>query len=323
LATAVASTKVAGISTAPAIRLPAGSIDALLREANQQLREATGFSRASAALTGIVNLRSPLQEKLRQRKSRSPEDVVADLATFYGHNLKSVMYQPALALIARLHFDDLMGAAAAREEIAKILEPHLAKAEQTAMTPGKVNSSVLAGHLIFAEWAERTGDERAKRLVKLAADNAFDATGHPLKAMPGHNEMSDAVFMACPILVAAGRISGDPKYVEMAVRQLDFMQQLCLRPDGIYRHSPLCEAAWGRGNGFPMLGLALSLTDLEAIQQKPEASADMKQAAAAAFQRMSADLKKHANALLAHQDSTGMWREVIDEPSAYREMTAT
>jgi rhamnogalacturonyl hydrolase YesR len=192
------------------------------------------------------------------------------------------------------------------------------------MTPPKeVNGSAVAGHLIFADWAQRTGDPRARRLVELAVRPAFDDQGRPLPAMPSHHEMSDAVFMACPLLVAAGRLSGEPKYMQMAVRHFEFMQKLCIRADGLYRHSPLCEAAWGRGNGFPMLGLALSLTELAAILEARTSSAALRDSANAAMNVMRPALHRHALALLPHQDATGAWRQVIDEPSAYREFTAT
>jgi rhamnogalacturonyl hydrolase YesR len=82
--------------------------------------------------------------------------------------------------------------------------------------------------------------------------------------MPHHSEMSDAVFMASPVLAHAGRITGERRYFDQALRNYRFIAALCRRPDGIYRHSPLDEAAWGRGNGFPALGLALTL------QQFPE-----------------------------------------------------
>ena len=77
--------------------------------------------------------------------------------------------------------------------------------------------------------------------------------------MPFHNEMSDAVFMAGPILAATGKLTGERKYFDAAATHFASMRKLCLRDDGIYRHSPLCEAAWGRGNGFPALGLAWAL----------------------------------------------------------------
>ena len=83
--------------------------------------------------------------------------------------------------------------------------------------------------------------------------------------MPFHNEMSDAVFMGCPILAKAGKLTGEQKYFDMALRHFRSMANLCRRSDGLYRHSPLNEAAWGRGNAFPALGLALSLTDFPGI----------------------------------------------------------
>ena len=94
----------------------------------------------------------------------------------------------------------------------------------------------------------------------------------------------------------------------MAMRHTRFMRKLCLRADGLYRHSPLDEAAWGRGNGFPALGLALSLQDMP----KGADQAEMLEA-----------FRQQMAALLKHQDETGMWRQVIDVPGSYREFSAT
>jgi rhamnogalacturonyl hydrolase YesR len=121
--------------------------------------------------------------------------------------------------------------------------------------------------------------------------------------------MSDAVFMSCPLLTQAGRLTGEVKYHDMAVKHLAFMQKLCLRKDGIYRHSPLDEAAWGRGNGFPALGLAWSLGNLP--QEHPGRAA------------MLASFQNHMAALKPPQDLTGMWHQVIDRPESYPELTAT
>ena len=56
--------------------------------------------------------------------------------------------------------------------------------------------------------------------------------------------------MAIPILAKAGKLTGDRKYFDMAARHLAFMRKLVLRPDGLYRHSPLTDAAWGAGTHF-------------------------------------------------------------------------
>jgi rhamnogalacturonyl hydrolase YesR len=137
----------------------------------------------------------------------------------------------------------------------------------------------------------------------------FDEQGRPLEVMPAHNEMSDAVFMSGPILVEAGRLTGEDKYYDMALRHLRFMLKLNLRDDGLHRHSPLDQAAWGRGNGFPALGLTLCLSSLpEDHAMRPE---------------ILAALRAHLEALLPHQDPTGMWHQVIDFPGSYRELTVT
>ena len=128
--------------------------------------------------------------------------------------------------------------------------------------------------------------------------------------MPFHNEMSDAVFMAGPILAATGKLTGERKYFDAAVTHFASMRKFCLRPDGLYRHSPLCEAAWGRGNGFPALGLAFALSDW------PEDHPARKD--------LLAEFRKHMAALKPHQDArTGCWHQVIDHPESYDEYSCT
>ena len=57
-----------------------------------------------------------------------------------------------------------------------------------------------------------------------------------------------------PVLATAYRMTGNEEYLKACLSHFAFMKGLCLRADGIYRHSPLDEAAWGRGNGFPRSG---------------------------------------------------------------------
>jgi rhamnogalacturonyl hydrolase YesR len=162
---------------------------------------------------------------------------------------------------------------------------------------------------VFAELAQRTGNPRFTQMVLTAASVGFTDTGEMKASMPGNSQMSDLVFMDIPILAKAGKLTADRKYFDMAARHLKFMQLLDLRPDGIYRHSPLNEAAWGRGNAFPALGLALTLSDYP--KDHPE------------FNPMLVAFQRHIAALARFQDSDGLWHEVIDEPGSYAEFTAT
>jgi unsaturated rhamnogalacturonyl hydrolase len=250
---------------------------------------------------------SSAHTEMIDRRFRTPLEVAKQLDAVYGHHLKSVSYQPALSLIARLNLDDLLGDNSRHVEVEQIVGDYVSGKNPTL--GNKPNGSVTAGHLIFSELAHRVDQEKYTPLVKISADQIFDQDDKPLPVMPAHSEMSDAVFMGGPILAAAGNLTGDERYYELCLQHVRFMQNLCLRDDGLYRHSPLDEAAWGRGNGFPSLGLALVLSEI------PETHP--------VHQKLRQDLSNHLRALVKHQDPTGMWHQMIDEPGSYREMTST
>jgi rhamnogalacturonyl hydrolase YesR len=167
----------------------------------------------------------------------------------------------------------------------------------------------MAGHIVFTELARSTHDPRYLAAVRRVADLGFDASGQMLEAMPYHGEFSDSVFMGTVIEAQAGALTGERRYFDMADRHLRFMQQLDLRPDGLYRHQPATDAAWGRGNGFAALGLALTLSDL------PRDSA--------AYAHALQSYRRLMAALLPLQTRDGLWRNVVDYPGAYAEFSGT
>jgi len=176
--------------------------------------------------------------------------------------------------------------------------------------PGRPVSGNLAGYLVFAELAERTRDSRYVQMVKDAAGVGFTETGEMKESMGSSNGMSDGVFMSIPILGKAFKLTGESKYCDMAARHLAFMQNLDLRPDGLYRHSPTSEnVAWGRGNAFPALGLSYVLSDCAS--------------GTPAFNTMLRQFQQHIETLSKFQDREGLWHQVIDEPASYAEFTAT
>jgi unsaturated rhamnogalacturonyl hydrolase len=251
------------------------------------------------SLKGAVPL-SEAHQEINRRRARSPQQLAEELAGFYGHDFNQVTYIPGIALIARMR----MGQTA---DVEKLAAPYASGAKDPL--GARPSSLTLAGHLVFAELAQRTGDSRYVQLVRKAADLGFDEHGAMKEAMPFHNEMSDSVFMGTSILVKAGKLTGERKYFDMAARHLAFMEKLDLRPDGLYRHSPLTDAAWGRGNAFPALGLALTLTDFPKDHSE--------------YGRILLAYQQLMAALARFQDRDGMWHEVIDEPGSYAETSAT
>lgn len=256
---------------------------------------------------------SVLHSELARREQRSTLKIVEALAEVYGKDLKQVAYIPSLAVIGRLRLSESLKDSQLAFVYKKILnEQTLAPFLSGVANPIPKSGSEHAGHLIFAEMAKRSEGKDRERWIELcraAADQIFDKDGKPLKLMPSHNEMSDAVFMATPIICATGKLTGEQKYFDAAVTHFRSMKKLCLREDGIYRHSPLDEAAWGRGNGFPAMGLAWALSEF------PEDHPD--------FPELKKDFQNHIAALLKHQDEFGCWHQVIDKPGSYREFSAT
>jgi len=251
---------------------------------------------------------SPARRALQRRRKRSALEVAAALAKVYGRSLPKIEYIPAVAIVGRLRLAAWTDDANARRDVVALAAPFTSG--QKPRTPS--GGPVAAGHLVFCELARgATGEQRQSylRLAREVADLAFDSRGRPRESMPGHNQMSDAVFMGGPVLAEVGALAGERKYLDACARHVQLMRLMCLRDDGLYRHSPLDEAAWGRGNGFPALGLAWVLEYFP--QDHPQ------------HEKLLQAFREHMAALARHQDPGGTWHQVIDRPESYRELTAT
>ncbi|MCG6158184.1 glycoside hydrolase family 88 protein [Rubinisphaera margarita] len=245
----------------------------------------------------------------RKRADRTPIEVATALAAHYGRRLDSIAYIPSLAVIGRQRLGELTGNQKWNAEANAVITPWLEQDHTT--NSGKVpGASTVAGYLVFVDAFDRDGEARARKIVQNVASIGIDRkTGEPVDVVPNHSEMSDSVFMDPPLLAAAGRLTGDPNYFQACLNHVRAIQKLCLRTDGIYRHSPLDQAAWGRGNGFPALGLALVLSEMPSTWPGHAELVD--------------DFQHHLAALLPYQDATGMWHQVIDHPESYPEFSCT
>jgi rhamnogalacturonyl hydrolase YesR len=237
--------------------------------------------------------------ELTRRLARTPRELAEELAQVYGRNFDQPNYINAVAMVARLK----LGAV---DEIRALVAPYVDGTRDSLERP---NSLTMAGHVVFAELARVTGDARYTALVRRVAELGFDGGGTMRESLPYHNEFSDSVFMGTTPAAQAGALTGERKYFDLAVRHLAFMQRIDLRADGLYRHQPATDAAWGRGNAFVGLGLALSLTEFPA--DHPGRA------------QLLASYRAHMAVLLPHQNRDGLWRNVVDVPGAYPEYSAT
>jgi rhamnogalacturonyl hydrolase YesR len=165
----------------------------------------------------------------------------------------------------------------------------------------------LAGHLAFSDAAALDGNAAAAALAQKAADFMLPQSPDEIVRFP--RKWTDDMFMATSVLARVGEATKDLKYGTAAGKLLTSYAASLQRPDGLFIHALECPHAWGRGNGFALLGLTEALTHL------PENWPDRP--------RVLEIYRKHVRALLAHQSDDGSWRQVVDEPTSYRELTVT
>ena len=248
---------------------------------------------------GVRPAPSEARLELQRRQQRTPRQLAQLLAQNYGRDFDQPWYIGAVALVARLKLGDT-------DDVRRLAEPWVDGSKDSLARP---NALVMAGHILFTELARTTRDARYTALVRKVADLGFDPSGNLLESMPYHERYSDSVFMGTTILAQAGALTGERRYFEMADRHLRFMQGLVLRPDGLYRHRSDADPAWGRGNGFAALGLALTLSELP--RNFPGRAH-----ALGSYRRL-------MEALLPLQNGDGLWHNVVDHPGAFAEFSGT
>ncbi len=190
LAVALATNRVAGVGSIPAVQLQErGTAESSLRQLFAVLRSSASFGHSSAA------------QELRLRGARTAAEVAVQLGEHYGHELPAVEYIPVVALWARMRRDELLGRSTAHQDAQRLAEP-VRNGEKVASNE---SGSAIAWHLLFTELANRSSGPARQRwieLAKRAADLAFDDPGPAREVVPHHLEMSDALFMAGPLLAA-------------------------------------------------------------------------------------------------------------------------
>jgi rhamnogalacturonyl hydrolase YesR len=243
--------------------------------------------------------RSGARAELERRRARTPRQLATELSQYYGRDFEQPWYINAVALVARLKLGHL-------SEVRTLAEPYVDGSKDSLARP---NSLVMAGHMLFTELARLSPDARYVDAVRKVGDLGFDAAGGMRESMPYHDGYSDSVFMGTTIVAQAGALTGERRYFDMADRHLRFMDRLVLRPDGLYRHRNTADVAWGRGNGFAAMGLALTLTELPRTHPGHAH-------ARASYRNLMA-------ALLPLQTRDGLWRNVVDHPGAFAEFSGT
>ena len=235
-----------------------------------------------------------------------PLDVARALAARYPEN-PIMSYIPGVAWSASLRLAQLTGEEKWKEKPRRDMQPFLSGAKPAIAQPYQLTS--LAGHLAFADLGRLDGDKAASALAMKAA--AFIVAETLQEIVKFRRQWTDDMFMASSLLsrVAAADKTNAVRYQTTVGRLLTTYADLLQRADGLFIHAKEGPHAWGRGNGFALMGLTDALTHLP--ESWPDRSPVLE------------IYRRHVQALLPLQSDDGSWREVVDEPASYRELTGT
>ncbi len=165
-----------------------------------------------------------------------------------------------------------------------------------------------AGYAAFAEAARHDGDAAAGELALQAIRGAIvDTSDGPRLA--GLRPWTDDLFMATllfdrtlPLLPAAEHARATEALGSSLLELTERLQ----RRDGLFDHAVGSPVAWGRGNGFAALGLAMALAG-----------------PLPAHAQLLSRLRLHLNRLVTLQGEDGLWRQVLDDATSRDELTVT
>jgi len=235
---------------------------------------------------------------------RQPLDVARLLAAKYPEN-PIMSYIPGLAWANSLRLAQLTVEDKWKEKPRRDMQQFLSGEKPGIAQPYQLTS--LAGHLALSDLGEIDKNAEASALARKAAD--FILSDNAEEVVKFGRKWTDDMFMATTILARVGARTKDERYARTAGRLLTGYAEKLQRPDGLFIHALDGPHAWGRGNGFALLGLTEALTYL------PENWSDRS--------RVLDIYRKQIRGLLAQQSEDGSWRQVVDEPSSYHELTVT
>lgn len=249
-----------------------------------------------AVLLGIGATMAISAAPPEQAPSAEPLAIARILAARYPAQ-PIMSYIPALSWAGSLRLAALTKEERWRDKATRDMQPFLSGQTPAIAEPYRLTS--LAGALAFSE-AASMGNGAALELARQIAE--LIRPQNPNETVRFATGWTDDMFMASAVLSRAGGAGPTGKLLVSYAEKLQ-------RPDGLFIHAVDGPHAWGRGNGFALLGLTEALTHVAGNWPERSQVLDI--------------YRKQLAALAKHQSDDGSWRQVVDEPTSYRELTVT
>jgi len=127
---------------------------------------------------------------------------------------------------------------------------------------------------------------------------------------------ADDMYMSVPALAWMGKLTGDNKYFDDAVKQVTQMSARLFRPEkGIYAHGWITtnpdpvDIHWARANGWCVMAMAELLDALPADYAGRDGILNL--------------FRAHVRGLAARQSGSGLWHQLLDHEDTYLETSAS
>jgi unsaturated rhamnogalacturonyl hydrolase len=179
-----------------------------------------------------------------------------------------------------------------------------------ALAAGLADVNITADKKDFSEYLKRVADYISNKQLR-AADGTL------IRSDPRKMTLwADDLYMSVPLLARMGKITGNTKYFDDAIRQVEnFNKYLYNERSGLYYHCYYTDidmngvAQWGRCNGWLAMAQVELLSLLPANHPKR-----------AELQRL---LQRQIVGFSHYQDISGLWHQLLDKPDSYLETSVT
>lgn len=227
-----------------------------------------------------------------------------------------IIYSEVCTWYGALQFSKESRAKKLVKELEDRFIPLMGEKKKLMPKPDHVDHTVFGS--IPLELYIQTGQEKYLKLGKYFADKQWEL---PANAKPEYQRLLDKglswqtrlwiddMFMISLVQVQAYRATGDRKYIDRAAKEMVVYLDSIQKPNGLFYHAPDVPFFWGRGNGW----MAAGMTEL--LRSLPEDNADR--------ERILQGYRTMMESLRNFQGEDGMWRQLVDDPSAWPETSCT
>jgi rhamnogalacturonyl hydrolase YesR len=179
-----------------------------------------------------------------------------------------------------------------------------------AMSAGLFDVNTLAQRKDYQAYLERSAAYILTKQMRLS-DGTF------ARPQPRFGTLwADDMFMSIPFLARMGKLTGDHKYFDDAIKQVENFNKYLYDPaTGLFFHNYYSDdqtngvGHWGRSNGWIAMAQVELLNNLPANHPKRPELIKL--------------LLRQIVGYSRYQDPTGLWHQLLDKPDSYLETSVT